>query len=257
MEPSLLPGDFVLVDRFAFGPTVAGAERALLPVRAVRRGDVVVVRLPWDPRRHLVKRVVGLPGETVTLRGGTVYIDGMSFEEPCLPAQGGKRTRRAARPGAEGKEPQDRFGPVTVPPRHYFVLGDNRRHSQDSRLWGPLPHDALAGRVVATFWSSAPPEIVAVAPPNVAAAFHRRLQAAAPFRPRDAVETDPPVRVLRQTISSSGSLTPSQPHGPPIPSRSAPATPRTSACSGASRGAAPETPGRTAGSTAGTTTHPA
>ena len=181
MAPSLLPGDFVLVDRFAFGPTVAGAERWLLPTRAVRRGDVVVARFPWDPRRHLVKRVVGLPGETVTLRGGTVYIDGMSFEEPCLRAPAGSRTRRAARPGAEGKEPQDRFGPVTVPPRHYFVLGDNRRHSQDSRLWGALPHDALAGRVVATFWSSAPPEIVAVAPPNVAAAFHRRLQAAARF----------------------------------------------------------------------------
>ena len=190
MEPSLQPGDFVLVDRFAFGPALAGAEHALLPVRAVRRGDVVVARLPWDPRRHLVKRVVGLPGETVTLRGATVYIDGMPLDEPCLRAAPGSRTlrappgsrtSRAARPGARENAPRARFGPVIVPPRHYFVLGDNRRHSQDSRLWGALPHDTLAGRVVATYWSSAPPAIVAVAPPNVAAAFRRRLQAAARF----------------------------------------------------------------------------
>lgn len=181
MEPGLLPGDFVLVDRFAFGPTVTGAGRWLLPTRTVRRGDVVVARFPWDPRRNLVKRVVGLPGETVTVRGGTVYIDGMPLDEPCLPAPPGSRTGRPARPGAHENEPQDRFGPVTVPPRHYFVLGDNRRHSQDSRLWGALPHDSLAGRVVATYWSSTLPELVAVAPPNVAAAFRRRMHAAARF----------------------------------------------------------------------------
>ncbi|MCY4027634.1 MAG: signal peptidase I [Acidobacteria bacterium] len=166
MEPSLLAGDFVLVDRFVFGPTLAGAEHALLPGRTVRRGDVVVARLPADPRRHLVKRVVGLPEETLALRGATVYIDGAPLDEPYL-----------SRPPHRG----DGFGPVTIPARHYFVLGDNRDLSQDSRLWGPLPHESFTGRVVATYWSSAPPEVVALPAGGPAESLRRRARAAARF----------------------------------------------------------------------------
>ena len=181
MEPSLLPGDFVLVDRFVFGATPLGAERVVLPMRAVRRGDVVVSRLPAAPRRHLVKRVVGLPGETVALRSGTVYIDGAPLDEPYLPARLRGRTKRRAGPGAQSAAAQERFGPVTIPPQHYFVLGDNRDHSQDSRLWGALPRGSLTGRVVATYWSSAPPEVVALPPPGAVEALRRRLRAAAQF----------------------------------------------------------------------------
>ena len=195
MEPVLLPGDFLLVDRFVYGPTVSGAERALLPMRAVRRGDIAVFRLPADPRRHLVKRVVGLPGETLELRGATVYIDGAPLDEPYLPDR--VRGRAPAVPPASAAadaaaaeevpeaahtvEPQGRFGPVTIPPRHYFALGDNRRHSQDSRVWGPLPHDHLAGRAMATYWSSAPTETVVLRAPGAAAAVRRRALAAARF----------------------------------------------------------------------------
>lgn len=197
MEPSLLPGDFVLVDRFVFGPTFAGTEQALLPMRTVRRGDIVVARLPADPRRHLVKRVVGLPGEELALRGGTVYIDGAPLDEPYLPpGRGGPSPRPAWGPAAaDGAKPRgngasavarppdrdDRFGPVTIPLRHYFVLGDNRDHSQDSRLWGALPHESITGRAVATYWSSAPPEVVVLPATGTTEALRRRARAAARF----------------------------------------------------------------------------
>ena len=136
---------------------------------------------PSIPRRHLVKRVVGLPGETLALRSGTVYIDGAPLDEPYLPAQPSGRRRRMRASGAERAGAHGRFGPLTIPPRHYFVLGDNRDHSQDSRLWGSLPHNSLTGRVVATYWSSAPPEVVAIARPGVAAALRRRIRAASHF----------------------------------------------------------------------------
>ena len=206
MEPTLLAGDFVLVDRFVFRPTLADAEQRLLPMRAVRRGDVVVARLPAEPRRHLVKRVVGLPGETLGLRDATVYIDGAPLDEPYLPPRpsppfvaygSAQPSRRAASgPAAEdGAKPPvseageraalsdrgDAFGPVTIPARHYFVLGDNRDHSQDSRLWGVLPHESLAGRVVATHWSTAPLEVVALPAGGPAGALRRRARAAARF----------------------------------------------------------------------------
>ena len=197
MEPSLLPGDFVLVDRFVFGPTLAGAGHALLPMRTVRRGDVVVARLPADPRRHLVKRVVGLPGEALALRGATVFIDGAPLSEPYLPPGPGEQSPRTAsgpaaadgtkpRAGGAGDRPEppvrdDVFGPVTIPERHYFVLGDNRDHSQDSRLWGALPHENLTGRVVATHWSSAPPEVVALPVGRPSEALRHRARAAARF----------------------------------------------------------------------------
>ena len=206
MEPSLLAGDFVLVDRFVFGPTFAGTEQALLPMRTVRRGDIVVARLPADPRRHLVKRVVGLPGETLALRGATAYVDGVPLAEPYLPsrpsppsvAHGSARPSRRATSGpaaADGAKAQDgeaseqagppdrddRFGPVTIPARHYFVLGDNRDLSHDSRLWGALPHESITGRVVATYWSSAPPEVVALPAGGPAESLRRRARAAARF----------------------------------------------------------------------------
>ncbi|MCY4074008.1 MAG: signal peptidase I [Acidobacteria bacterium] len=167
MEPALLAGDFVLVDRFVFGPTLENDEHGLPPMRAVRRGDVVVARLPADPRRHLVKRVVGLPGETLALRGATVYVDGVPLAEPYLPPTPPDR--------------DERVGPVTIPPQHYFVLGDNRAHSQDSRLWGALPHESITGRVVATYWSSAPPEVVALPAGGPAESLRRRARAAARF----------------------------------------------------------------------------
>ena len=181
MEPSLLPGDYILVDRFVFGPNLSGIAHRLLPMRAVRRGDVVVARLPAAPRRHLVKRVVGLPGETLEVRRGTVYIDGARLDEPYRTTRPRRRAQRNAAARTPSAAVQDRFGPVTIPPRHYFVLGDNREHSQDSRLWGALPHNSLAGRVVATYWSSVAPEVVALPPSSAAEALRRRTRAAGRF----------------------------------------------------------------------------
>ena len=135
MEPNLLVGDHLLVNKFVFAPAASPVERGLLPVRPVRRGDVVVFKYPEDPERDFIKRIVGLPGETIEVKGTQVLVNGAAIPQPfahfLLPHD-------PAAPVNEG-DPRERYGPVTVPDGHYFAMGDNRDNSQDSRYWGFLP----------------------------------------------------------------------------------------------------------------------
>src|SRR5262249_22673085 len=113
----------------------------------------LVFKYPEEPERDFIKRVIGLPGETVELKEKKVYINGKPLDEPyvhyLLPPSGG---------GAEFREEtsfdvRERYGPVTVPPNQYFVMGDNRDNSQDSRYWGFLPRDYVKGKAVVIYWS--------------------------------------------------------------------------------------------------------
>ena len=97
------------------------------------RGDVIVFRYPLDPQREFVKRVIGLPGETIECKGGVVYIDGKPIEEPYV--QGTTYDFAA-----------------TVPEGFYFVMGDNRQGSSDSRVFGPVPRQDIIGRVYFRYW---------------------------------------------------------------------------------------------------------
>lgn len=129
MEPTLRVGDRVYVNKLAYD------------FHAVRRGDVVVFRTPPGytaaPRvPDLIKRVIGLPGETVGAVDGSVYIDGHPLKEKWLP----KGTSTA------------NFGPVIVPKHSYFVMGDNRADSSDSRLFGPIPAGLIVGRAFVVLW---------------------------------------------------------------------------------------------------------
>lgn len=148
MEHNLLIGDHLLVNKFVFGPTAGAAEEWMLPTGAVERGDVVVFKFPEEPERDFIKRVIGLPGETLELRRKRVHIDGEALDEPYLEG------RQPVLPsGAVAVERRDTFGPVTIPDGHYFMMGDNRDNSQDSRFWGPLPHGYLKGRAMVVYWS--------------------------------------------------------------------------------------------------------
>ena len=149
MENNLLIGDHLLVNKFVFGPTASSIERALLPVRDVRRGDVVVFKYPDEPERDFIKRVIGLPGETLELRAKKVYIDGQPLDEPYV---------HFLEPASESQEVtsfdvRERYGPVRVPDGQYFVMGDNRDNSQDSRYWGYLPRHYIKGRALMIYWS--------------------------------------------------------------------------------------------------------
>ena len=150
MENNLLIGDHLLVNKFVFGPTASGLEKAILPMRDIRRGDVVVFKFPQEPERDFIKRVIGLPGETLELKHKKVYINGNPVEEPYV--------HFLVPPSADGQEVapfdlRESYGPVTVPEGQYFVMGDNRDNSQDSRWWGYLPRDLVKGKALMIYWS--------------------------------------------------------------------------------------------------------
>ncbi len=152
MEENLLIGDHLLVNKFVFGPTTSGLERALMPIGTIKRQDVVVFKYPEEPERDFIKRVIGLPGETVEVREKKVYINGTALEEPYAhflqPAAGPTEFHEVT-----SLDVRERYGPVTVPANQYFVMGDNRDNSQDSRYWGFLPRDNIKGKALVIYWS--------------------------------------------------------------------------------------------------------
>jgi signal peptidase I len=152
MEPNLLIGDHLLVNKFVFAPTATRLQRALLPVGTIARRDVIVFKYPEEPDRDFIKRVIGLPGDTVELREKKVYVNGTALEEPYA--------HFLEQPGGSGEfhevtsfDVRERYGPVTVPADHFFVMGDNRDNSQDSRYWGFLPRDYVKGKALLIYWS--------------------------------------------------------------------------------------------------------
>lgn len=145
MMPSLLVGDHILVNKFVYGVRVPVLDMWIFGPWAPKRGDIIVFKYPYDESRDFIKRVVGLPGEVVEVRGNQVFINKTPLRETYAvydhPA--------SANPHSTG----DFSGPVTVPKDKLFVLGDNRDHSQDSRFWGFLDIHKVEGEAFIIYWS--------------------------------------------------------------------------------------------------------
>lgn len=167
MEPTLLVGDHVLVNKFIFGGTGAWYEK-VLPYRAIRRGDVIVFKFPFDDHSHYVKRVIGVPGDRIRIENARVYVNGRLLNEPYVihspsmedpfdvnfPPKDPYAYETLLRPewaAVIGDYIHD--GEIVVPPDHYFVMGDNRDDSADSRYWGFVDRDAIMGRPIVIYWS--------------------------------------------------------------------------------------------------------
>lgn len=139
MENTLLVGDYIMVNRFVYAPTQWGWERSLLPVREIRRGDVVVFKFPATPEIDYIKRVVGLPGDKVEVKFGEVWLNDKKLDESfVLP---------------EHRDAGAMFPAEVVRPGHLFVMGDHRNASSDSRSWGQLPEELVKGRALLIWWS--------------------------------------------------------------------------------------------------------
>lgn len=155
MEPSLLVGDHLLVDKQVFSPSAGALEAALLGKRRIVRGDVAVFKFPEDPGKDFVKRVIGLPGERVEIRAKAVWVDGRKLDEPWVHFMAPPLSPHDPEYTLRGEHLRDDWGPATVPAGQLLVLGDNRDNSRDSRYWGFLREDQVKGRALVVYWSAA------------------------------------------------------------------------------------------------------
>ena len=147
MDPTLMDGEFLLVNRLVYLRIDRERLARIVPfwrvreespryaIHAPKRGEIIVFQFPLDPNKDFVKRVVGLPGETIEMRDGRVFVNGGLLEEPYLTV---KDRSNAA--------------PVRLKEGEYYVLGDNRSHSNDSRSWGAVPEANLRGKVWMVYW---------------------------------------------------------------------------------------------------------
>ncbi len=146
MKSTLLVGDHILVTKFAYGIKLPILEKELVSFGEPRRGDVIVFRYPLDPDKDFIKRVIGIPGDTIRISNKKVYVNNKEIDEPYI-----QHTDPGILPAS--LSPRDNFGPVVVPPDNLFVMGDNRDESYDSRFWKFVDMSALRGRAFIIYWS--------------------------------------------------------------------------------------------------------
>jgi signal peptidase I len=149
MEDTLLIGDHLLVNKFVYGTHLPFVDDAVLSYRDPERGDIIVFEFPEDKdksyfdRRDFIKRVIGLPGDTIEIRSKNVFVNGERYLTPEAVYKDGNLTAG----------PRDNMAPVTVPQGSYFVMGDNRDRSYDSRFWGFVDRSVIKGLAFIKYWS--------------------------------------------------------------------------------------------------------
>jgi signal peptidase I len=166
MENTLLIGDHLFVNRLGFAPR-CGYMGPLVPYREIKHGDIIVFLSPAEPDKHLVKRVIGIPGDHIHLRRGIVYRNGEALNEPYVIHSGMRQydperddfpamVPDMATPRWQETMPKYvQAGDLVVPPDYYFAMGDNRDNSYDSRYWGFVPRENLIGQPIGIYWSFA------------------------------------------------------------------------------------------------------
>jgi signal peptidase I len=185
MEHTLLVGDFLLVNKQAFAPAGSLTGR-LLPYREVARGDIVIFHPPEDLQKIYVKRVVGVPGDRLHMEDGRVTVNGVTLDEPYVTFEPAARDPFGETfPATVYTDPEvdrvwwkqmqslTRNGELVVPQGKYFVLGDNRNHSKDSRYWGFVSRQQIVARPLVIYFSLSRPSTTDVQPAALQAADDR------------------------------------------------------------------------------------
>ncbi|MEM5787339.1 MAG: signal peptidase I [Syntrophobacteraceae bacterium] len=146
MKTTLLVGDHILVNKFIYGIKIPIINKELVHIKDPKRFDIVVFQYPVDPSKDFIKRVIGLPGDTVQIKDKQVYVNDQPLDEPYTAFTDNKIL-------PAGVSPRDNFGPIVIPPGNLFVMGDNRDESYDSRFWKFVDINDLKGEAFIIYWS--------------------------------------------------------------------------------------------------------
>jgi len=149
MEDTLLVGDHLLVNKFIYGIKIPFTDTRILKLRDPQRGDVMVFEFPMDHSKDFIKRVIGVPGDEILIRDKQVYVNGEPYRNPHEVHKEGNLLARQ-------QGPRDNFGPVRVPAGSYFMMGDNRDRSYDSRFWGFVKTSEIKGLAFIKYWAWKP-----------------------------------------------------------------------------------------------------
>jgi signal peptidase I len=149
MMDTLLVGDYILVNKFLYGAEIPFTDWRMPGLRDPERGDIIVFRYPQDEKRDFIKRIVGTPGDVILIRGHDVYVNGQRLGEPYV------KYTASASPSSGARYCGYAYGceATPVPPASYFVMGDNRDNSQDSRYWGFVHREKIKGKAFLIYWS--------------------------------------------------------------------------------------------------------
>ncbi|MBU1124976.1 MAG: signal peptidase I [Candidatus Omnitrophica bacterium] len=142
MRPTLMEGDLILVNKFIYGAKVPWSNWRLPAFAKLKRGDVIVFIYPEDKKKDFIKRLVGLPGETLEIKNGNVYINNEPITDPLL---GGRYYYNRGDFALQDQK-------IIIPENSYFVLGDNSASSKDSRYWGFVPYGNVLGKAMVIYW---------------------------------------------------------------------------------------------------------
>jgi len=146
MKETLKIGDHILVNKFIYGVKIPFSQTTIVPITNPKHGDIVVFKFPEDPKKDFIKRVIAVAGDVVEVRDKQVYVN-----RKLLNHDFGIHTDSYIFPSSV--QPRDNFGPVVVPEKSLFVMGDNRDQSYDSRFWGFVDLKALKGKALMIYWS--------------------------------------------------------------------------------------------------------
>jgi signal peptidase I len=146
MEDTLAIGDHLLVNKFIYGTNIPFTDKKVIKLRDPRQGDVIVFIYPEDPSKDFIKRIVGTPGDVVEGKEKKLFVNGKPYVNP-------HEVHKEKEIIPKEMNPRDTFGPVVVPPDSYFVMGDNRDRTYDSRFWGFVSRDKIKGLAFIKYWS--------------------------------------------------------------------------------------------------------